>query len=267
MAENFPAMLQNFKSIFKNPFLAKILETVVTRYVDHIIVVVEESKDRIMKKGINGNKITIVSNTPELDLFNKNIVKYRKSIFEQNCLNLLYVGYITPLRGLDIVIRALPDIVNKISGARLTIIGDGIEIANLKKMALQVGVYDHVDFIGWIDFTYIPYIISKCDVGVIPHHSNDHTNSTIPNKIFDFMACGKPIIVSDAKPLKRIVESTGCGVVFKSYCSQDFTNQLLVLEEETYRIQLGAEGEKAVRKLYNWNMDSKRLCHIFNNLF
>jgi len=263
MAENYPAMWQIFRSKLKIPLLAKIIESIALRISDHVIVVVEESRERLLRKGIKSQDVSIVSNTPELDLFEENIDKYKKEIFQNNKINLLYIGYLTKLRGLDTVIKALPMIIKKEERIKLNIIGDGADLPVLKGLAKEIGVQEYVDFKGWIDFKYIPYIISKSDIGVVPHHSNEHTNTTIPNKIFDFMACGKPVIVSDARPLKRIVEETGCGVTFQAENSDDFSSKLIHLIKENERDQMGLRGKKAVIQIYNWDRDADNLGHIF----
>jgi glycosyltransferase involved in cell wall biosynthesis len=262
MAENYPAMWQVFRSKLKIPLIAKIVESIALRISDHVIVVVEESRERLLRKGIRSQDVSIVSNTPELDLFEENIDKYKKEIFQNNKINLLYVGYLTKLRGLDTVINALPKIVKEERAIKLNIIGDGIDLAKLRALAKEIGVQEYVDFKGWIDFKYIPYIISKSDIGVVPHHSNEHTNTTIPNKIFDFMACGKPVIVSDARPLKRIVEKTACGVAFQAENSDDFSTKLIYLIKDSKRDEMGLRGKKAVREIYNWDRDGDKLDQI-----
>jgi glycosyltransferase involved in cell wall biosynthesis len=262
MAENYPAMWQIFRSKLKIPLLAKIIESIALRLSDHVMVVVEESRERLLRKGIRSQNVSIVSNTPELNLFEENIHRYRKEIFQNNKINLLYIGYLTKLRGLDTVIKALPKILKEEGKIKLNIIGDGIDLPKLKGLAKEIGVQEYVDFKGWIDFKYIPYIISKSDIGVIPHHSNEHTNTTIPNKIFDFMACGKPVIVSNARPLKRIVEKTGCGITFQAENIDDFSNKLICLIKENEKDQMGLRGKKAVKEIYNWDKDAENLDHI-----
>jgi glycosyltransferase involved in cell wall biosynthesis len=100
---------------------------------------------------------------------------------------------------------------------------------------------------------------------VIPHHSNEHTNTTIPNKVFDFMACGKPVIVSDARPLKRIVEKSGCGVTFQAENGDDFAGKLISLIRGRTGEQMGLRGKRAVREIYNWEKDGEILDQIFKS--
>jgi len=263
MAENFPAMLQNFASLLKSPFLASILETIAIRIADHVIVVIEESMDRIIQKGVTPSKVSVVSNTPQLDLLKNNMLMHQKHVLKNDRVNLLYVGYITDLRGLDVVVKAIPTLVRHIHNVNLTIVGDGFHLRKLKKLAVEMNLQDYVDFTGWLDFKYVPFIISKCDIGVIPHYSNDHTDSTIPNKLFDYMAFAKPIIVSDAKPLKRIVQNLHCGVIFRSGDVDDFARKLIKLAEGADKAQMGKQGEVAVREIYNWDKDAERLCRVF----
>ena len=51
------------------------------------------------------------------------------------------------------------------------------------------------------------------DVGLVPHHADEAWNTTIPNKLFDYMAAGLPVISSDARPCARILRSTGAGLI------------------------------------------------------
>jgi glycosyltransferase involved in cell wall biosynthesis len=266
MAENFPAMLRNFTAPFKSPFLATILENISLKIIDHLIVVVEESRDRVVNKGLNPLKVTIVSNTPELDIFRKNVLTHENRILENNRINLLYIGYIVQLRGLDVVIKAFPLLQENYNNITFTIVGDGIYLQELKKLVSKMKLDKDIRFTGWVDFKYIPSIISQCDIGVIPHYANDHTDSTIPNKLFDYMAFAKPVIVSDAKPLERMVLDTGCGAVFRSGSHKDFAHKLQKLNNDTQKAEIGKKGQVAVKEIYNWDRDSARLNSVFERL-
>jgi len=76
LAENYPAMLEDQRlyspksvigGIVRHPALARLVEKIVLKWVDHIIVVVEESRDRLIDMGIDSSRITIITNTPPLD--------------------------------------------------------------------------------------------------------------------------------------------------------------------------------------------------------
>lgn len=221
MAEDYPAMWFDvirdkwFKPsnyIFKNPLMGRLLESYCIRNVSHIFVVVEESKNRLLNTGSNKN-ITVVSNSPLLDNFSATPIAKNRFCWDRNIV-LSYVGYVNKARGLDLVISSLPALLKRFNNICFVIAGDGKYINQLKSLAKKLGITKHVIFLGWVTFTDIPYIISASDICVIPHWATSHKNTTIPNKLFDYMASCKPVVVSDAKPLKRIVEAENCGLVF-----------------------------------------------------
>ncbi|MFZ5759503.1 MAG: glycosyltransferase family 4 protein [Thermodesulfobacteriota bacterium] len=269
MAENYPSMwrehvdkrgLKFINHFVKNPTVAAIMENYAVRRVDHTIVVVEESQERIIKKGVPKNKLSIVSNTPDLALCN--FTPTSPDPYADK-FKLVYVGSINGGRGLDTVIKAISSIKKQIHNFHLIIAGDGEYLAELKKLSENLGVKQDVSFLGWVDPKQVPPLIYHSDICTVPHVVTEFINSTIPNKIFDYMAYGKPLIVSDAKPLRRIVEEAGAGVIFRSGDADDFAVKTLQLQDKERRKLLGAAGLEAVKKKYNWQYDMKILNQIF----
>jgi glycosyltransferase involved in cell wall biosynthesis len=268
MAENYPAMYwQRFKKgvfsalknwFIKNPYLISWVERYAAKKVNHLFVVVNESADRLIAMGIDKNKISIVSNTPDLKTFIGNKQSYKK-----NYLQMIYVGFIQEGRGLDTVIHSLSKLKGKTLPIKFVVIGDGNYLNKLKELVIKQDAEKMVEFMGWIKNTSIPKHISTSDIGVIPHQKTDHTDTTIPNKLFDFMACGLPVIVSDANPMKRIVNEEHCGLVFKSGDPDDFCQAVMNLIDSSDKlIEIGANGRRAVERQYNWEADSITLKKI-----
>lgn len=262
MAENYPAMywkrlkkggMSTFKNwLIKNPSLIEYIEKYAANRVDHLFVVVEESAQRLISMGIEGKKISIVSNTPDLKIFvAENQIKLEKP------LQIIYVGFVQEERGLDTIINSLSKIRHSGFTIKFIIIGDGDYLGQLKSLAQKNRVEDMVEFIGWVKNTLIPKFIYACDIGIIPHKKTDHTDTTIPNKLFDFMACGKPVIVSNTNPMKRIVEEEKCGLVFRSEDEEDFSMTIKkVIDTPAMLLEMGVNGQKAVKRRYNWGFDS-----------
>ena len=99
-------------------------------------------------------------------------------------------------------------------------------------------------------------------VGVIPHFTSNHVNTTIPNKIFDYMGSGLPVVSSDSIPMKRILDKEKCGVTFKSGDADDFARAVLhIYQGDT---DWGNNGIKAVERRYNWGEDEKKLIEVIN---
>jgi glycosyltransferase involved in cell wall biosynthesis len=77
---------------------------------------------------------------------------------------------------------------------------------------------------------------------------------------------GKPVVVSSAKPLKRIVEGSNAGLVFASGSPEAFANAVIQLTDPLLRQQLGANGRRAVIERYNWQVEGKALVDLYKHL-
>jgi len=104
-------------------------------------------------------------------------------------------------------------------------------------------------------------------VCIIPHVSNEHTETTIPHKLFQYMYMRKPVVVSDCRPLQRIVTETNSGAIFKSGDEFDLARVILQLfENDLLRKQMGENGNRAVIGKYNWENSSRSFIGLYSNL-
>lgn len=262
MAENYPAALVAYnKSIYKpflfgNGWLPKQYEKLSLRYMEHVFVVAEEQIERLAGVGMDRSRISAVMNTPDVEYYRDCVRRQSAEPVEVGRENLLYIGKVDAHRGVDLLLRAMPTISNRHPKAVLHIAGDGTEKKALEALAVALGVADHVVFHGWVSFEMVPGLISRSTVCFIPHLRSEHTETTIPNKIFDYMAFAKPVVVSDCAPLARIVGETRCGRVFRSGDPEDLGRQVLAILADPNLQSLGANGARAVAERYNWQRDA-----------
>lgn len=263
LAENYPAMLQDrlrftptglLGRLLRHPAPARLVEKLVLCLVDHVIVVVEESRDRLIEMGLSPNRITIVSNTPPLDRWRLEDRPEAPSESREG-IHLVYLGNLDGSRGIDTAIRAVRLLKDRGQHARLSIIGTGQNIDQFRCLAAQLGITDRVAIMGRQPFHSVQSIMAEAHVGVIPHYATNAWNTTIPNKLFDYMAIGKPVIVSSAKPTRRIVEETQCGLVFQDRDPGSLADTILAMCERSVREGLGKRGKAAVRERFNWTVD------------
>lgn len=276
MAESYPELIrlvwkyEPFKlaNLFaRNPLIVDVIEKLVLKRVIHVFAMVEESRDRLIGLGVPKSKITIVSNTPVPGRFeNANSVTSGGSPNSAGRLILIYVGFVNYSRGLQNTLLSLREFAKVNSNFLLMILGKGNAEAHLKRMAAELGLTEHVDFLGWIDNREIPGFIASADVCIVPHPPSGHWNNTIPNKLFDYMAVGKPVLVSDVRPMKRIVNELRCGLVYEDSNATSFVSQLSRLGDEVYRRELGQNGRVAIATKYNWTEDSTRMLNALRKL-
>jgi glycosyltransferase involved in cell wall biosynthesis len=158
----------------------------------------------------------------------------------------------------------MPEIVARIPKAKFVVVGKGRNRPELEGLARELNVPDSVEFIGWKDYSEIIPFFQNADVGIIPHHASEHTDSTVPNKLFEYMYFKVPVMVSDRPPLKRIVEETEAGIVFKTNDTSDFARKMLEIHRNSR--QYGKSGHKAVMHEYNWQVDGETLVRLYRHL-
>ncbi len=276
MAECYPEMIrliwkfEPFKIhniLVRNTIIVDFIERLVLRYIDHIFVMIEESKQRLLNKNFPEKKITLVSNTPILKNFRDVEATFPGNLAKQEGkLILLYAGILDFNRGLDTVIESLKEYIKINSDIFLLIIGTGNCEEYLKKMVRKLKLESYVGFEGWVDNKIIPEYIASSDVCLVPHHKCSHWDNTIPNKLFDYMATAKPVLISNVIPMQRIVQQTNCGLVYNDYDNKSLVSQLLRLRNSEMRSELGQNGKKAVQEYYNWDTDSSRMLKCLRNL-
>jgi glycosyltransferase involved in cell wall biosynthesis len=266
MAEHYAGMLEDrlrytstgwLDRLVRRPWLARYVERLALRLVDSVIVVVEESRDRLRTAGVAPDRLTVVCNTPRLDQWRA--VEEAGVSRDGQGLGLLYLGNLDGSRGVDVVIRAIHALRQRGHRVVFWVIGQGPSLDALRTLARNLGVVDRVHFEGRLPYKRVLTLMAQADVGVIPHYSTAAWNSTIPNKLFDYMLAGLPVLVSDTRPTARIVTEEGCGRVFRDRDVDDLARCILALGDCGVRHEMGRRGQEAVRERFHWGIDEQRL--------
>lgn len=273
MWENYPEAVRlwaeaDWKThLFRNYHVARAVESYVVRRVDHVLTVVEEQRDRLEAQGVPSERISVVTNAVDVDLFCKAAIRGDTCLDDDaQSYKILYVGYLTVERGLDDLIRALPLTQDSIPDPRLYIAGKGNDEPRLRELAVREGVADRVRFLGWVPFEDIRSYVMKSDLCTVPHVATPFIDTTLPNKLFQYMLLGKPVLVSNAKPLARIVRAAGCGFVFESRNPADAASRLIEAYRCRGKVEIGDRGREAVLRSYTWDKIEPELLRVYERL-
>lgn len=265
MAENYPAALIAYNKKIYKPFLFKngVLPRAYERWAilasDHVFVVAEEQRERLEHLGTTNDKISLVLNTPVLENF-------PPPTHNPNNKTILYTGKIDIHRGIESIIKGMALILERYPAAKLILAGDGTEVTRLKSLCNLLKIGDNVIFLGWVSHSRIYEEIQSASLCVIPHLKSEHTDTTIPNKLFDYMALGKPILSTNLNPVVRIIGEYGCGEIYPSGDSLGFSQAVNRLWDNPATQFLGTRGREAVYNKYNWYHDESRLLKALESL-
>lgn len=266
MAENYPAMMRSLWDVgvhrrsdvlVRNPSVVAAVERWVLARVDHTLVVVEESRDRLRALGVSAERISVVCNTPSLSRLSELKPKVHAN---GTRLELIYLGLLEAPRGIGVLIDAVASARNNGVDARLTVLGDGRERRNLEERARALGSDESkVRFLGRVPYPEAVRLLQTADVGVVPHLANESWNTTIPNKLFDYMAGGLAVMTSNAKPAARIVRESGAGLVYGDTDVGACAAAIEALADPELRARFGRSGRQAVTDRFHWELDAARM--------
>ena len=265
MAEDYPGLLRALwenrvakpvDRLVRNPTLASFVERWVLRRVDGVVCVIEESADRVRSLGVPEPKISVVRNTPIIDETSKR----RDNLDASGELLIAYLGLIERHRGVHDLVRAVVECRKRNWPVKLVVVGDGVGLPEIRALATECGELGHgVELLGRLENRRAIEVIAKANVGAIPHIPCAAWNTTIPNKLFDYMSLGLPVLASDVPPVRRIVLQEGCGVCYRSGDIMDLVSKIEELRSLSTRTRMAAAGIAAVAERYNWLQDSERL--------
>ncbi|HXC24639.1 MAG TPA: glycosyltransferase, partial [Gemmatimonadaceae bacterium] len=178
-------------------------------------------------------------------------------------LDVVYIGIMEVGRGLLESIDAIARLRDRGHPVRLRVIGSGRDDALMHSRAASLGLgKEYVEFLGYVQHDEALKIVAAADVGLIPHRKCEAWDTTIPNKLFDYMGAGLPVVSSNAEPCARIVTQTGVGEVFRSNEPDDLADALMRLLDPTRRAMFSDAGRRAIQSRYNWEQDSAVLLAI-----
>jgi glycosyltransferase involved in cell wall biosynthesis len=229
---------------------------------DKVITIIEEARERVIGIGIDPDKIGIVSNTINFENLSINNIKK-----ESGSLILFYGGAINIHRGLQTVLKAIKINSDKNIDLNLWIVGEGSYRKSLEELASNLKIESHVRFFGHRPFSEMLEIMAESHVAIIPHIRTDNNDASSPNKLYQYMYLDKPIISSDCTSLKRIINETKTGFIYRNDSPGDLALLTEKLHKNRYLLnEIEGNGRKAVTEKYNWNIDKQRLINLYNQL-
>ncbi len=269
MAENYPAMIRDnwrtgrakpLDALVRNPSLISMVERFVVPRMDHVITVVEESSDRVEGLGVPRSRITCVSNRPPAARVHASIPKRSTT---SGAVRFTYLGLMEMPRGIIDVLEATAALSRESMPLEVDLIGDGRDLELFQSRARALGLAaPAVRFLGRLENREALRMLATADVGLVPHHADESWNTTIPNKLFDYMAAGLPVITSDAIPAARVVRETGAGLVYRSQDPADLARCMRACSDPELRARLGEAGRRAVQTQHNWEADTAALLDV-----
>jgi glycosyltransferase involved in cell wall biosynthesis len=234
---------------------------------DRIIAVTPGIKANIEKiYSIQSEKIVVVSNGANTSLF--------KPLDQRDCrkeLNLdpeifyvCFVGNLAPWQGLEYLVKAATSILTRFPECRFLIVGDGVMKNELLKLSRELGVVDKFIFTGVVAYDRVPIYINASDVCTAPFiFARNAKIGLSPLKLYEYMACGKPVVASNISGVSDALEASKGGIPVLPENPDALAEAVLkLLENPDLRSKLGSKGLSYVTENYSWYSVAKQVDRV-----
>jgi glycosyltransferase involved in cell wall biosynthesis len=223
------------------------LERILPRLADQVIAVDDLRRRFCLQAGVQADRLRLIPNGVDPNFFRPG--EKDPDLLERWGLSgrriILYSGKVNQAYDLQNVIRAMQEVVRKHHDASLVVVGEGTSLHDLTELSANLGIVKHVVFIGYRPYAEIPRLILGADICVYP------LRSVAALSIFEYMACGKPVIVPNADYDLALPE--GCCLPVQKSPAGFADGITRLLADPILASRIGAKAREVVEQQFNWD--------------
>jgi len=257
--EDYPSSLiarEYLPRILRRPVskVVQFIETHLTKTFDAIIVATEN----IRKNFVKHPRVETIRNFPFLTSVKK------ETYMNDGQVKIVYAGILIEINGITEIVRAteyLEDV-----NLKLFFCGT-FRPRSYAETIRNLRGFKNVEYLGWIDYREIPAFLSRGDVGVLCCHPVPNSVDSLPNKLFEYMSVGLPVVVSNFPLWKDIVEGNKCGICVDPRNAEEIAQALRHLSMNAeLRREMGVNARRAVENTYNWSREENRFINFYKKV-
>lgn len=263
MAEHYPAAMKEWKKYRTHPLsrllvhtlpIPEMIESHAVKHADAIITVCEEQCQRLkLHYQFSEKAVFTVHNTPEKATFNK---------VSQGCrippMIFGHHGYFTLERNLANLVLGFDIAAKQFPSIELLLAGTGETFEDVAQLVKTVQSKNRIHLTGAYTAKDLTELYSRTDIGIVPYAEQEFRQFTLPNKAFDYMACGKPMISSRLQPMKRLLDETGAGIYGPCSTPEDIAQLIITMMHSDVRA-MSQRGLQAFLDKYHWEKELEQL--------
>lgn len=232
------------------------LETHAIRRAGHVFTICEGLRGDIVARGVPSARVSVIPNAVDVDGFQlaqpaDTALQARWGLAGRTVLG--FIGSFYAYEGLDLLVAAMPQLVQQRPDVCLLLVGGGPQEAALKAQVQMLGLADRVVFTGRVPHAEVNRYYDLIDVLAYPRHSMRLTELVTPLKPLEAMAQGHLFVASDVGGHKELIRHCETGWLFKADDRDALAAAILdMLDHRDRWPQLRANGRRFVEEVRNW---------------
>lgn len=236
--------------------------------IDHFFPVSNYTAGVLRKLGVDSDKITVVPNGSDPELFKPmNTDTLKKDLNLENRKVILTVTRMVKRKGVDTVLHALSAIRDKFPDLLYLIAGEGPEEARLKKLTAKLNLQNHVRFIGRIDYKKLPEYYNASDIFIMASRTELPDVEGYGIVFLEANACGKPVIGTNSGGVPDAIIHGETGLIVPENDALKLAEAVSELLDNPEKATLiGVKGRERVVNEMNWDTVSKMLTNQIKDL-
>lgn len=243
------------------------VEKILFNNAEHIIVLAEGSIPYLKDRGVSQNRISFIPNGVHQEHFipHKSRDESRKK-YGFNRFTVVYTGAHGPANALQTILEAA-DYLRGGPEIEFVLVGDGPVKAELQNRAQEAGL-PNLRFADPVPKGEIPDLLCAADAAVITlKEAKAFYNAVSPNKLFDYLAAGKPVLCSIPGDMARMVEEHACGLSSQAEDGKELAENVLTLESLSgeERGKMGLRGRDLVLNRFSRTKLVRRLIDLIED--
>jgi len=172
----------------------------------------------------------------------------------------LFLGNLSPYKGPDVLVKAMPNVIRDVPNAKLIFAGRGMMKKELELLSNDLGIEENVRFVGFVDDNLKLFYYKAADIFVLP---STMKTECYPLAILEAMACSLPIVASNMGGIPDAVKSGDNGFLVPPKDSEALAEAIIyLLENEDIRERMGRNGRERVER-YSWERIAKETERIY----
>lgn len=212
-----------------------LLEKAVYRFADELVAITPKLTEYAVKMGANPKTTSYLPSGSDIDLFypqKKDPELMKKYGLTDKDLILLFAGNLYNFSGLDKIIKELPKYLKKLPNLKILIAGRGPQMEELESLIRKNNLQKKVILTGFINYEILPKYINLGDICINPFEINPVTDIIFPGKIYQYLACEKPVIATKLKGVVDIFPLKNESNVYYFDTTEEFFNLVSKLKRE-----------------------------------